>query len=204
MRIGIEVNGVLRNTLGKLEQTYQKFLIDKTDGIEYEDDFKYEIVKPIDNIEVKKHFTFKDDDEMYSFLYDEFPMEIFGHSQSSEYTTFNDLNEIYTKLREEHDLLIVSDEIGKSKPATLFFLSKFGCLVEKIKFYSNITIKSMWDEVDVLLTSSPTLLLDCPKDKLIIKFETEYNKNIDSFYTIKSLKEFEEKLNQIENVKSIE
>ena len=204
MRIGIEVNGVLRNTLGKLEQTYQKFLIDKTDGIEYEDDFKYEIIKPIDNIEVKKHFTFKDDDDMYSFLYEEFPMEIFGHSQSSEYTTFNDLNEIYTKLREEHDLLIVSDEIGKSKPATLFFLSKFGCLVEKIKFYSNITIKSMWDEVDVLLTSSPTLLLDCPKDKLIIKFETEYNKNIDSFHTIKSLKEFEEKLNQIENVKSIE
>jgi hypothetical protein len=204
MRIGIEVNGVLRNTLGKLEQTYQKFLIDKTDGIEYEDDFKYEIIKPIDNIEVKKHFTFKDDDEMYSFLYEEFPMEIFGHSQSSEYTTFNDLNEIYTKLREEHDLLIVSDEIGKSKPSTLFFLSKFGCLVEKIKFYSNITIKSMWDEVDVLLTSNPTLLLDCPKDKLIIKFETEYNKNIDSFHTIKSLKEFEEKLNQIENVKSIE
>jgi hypothetical protein len=204
MRIGIEVNGVLRNTLVKLEQTYQKFLIDKTDGIEYEDDFKYEIIKPIDNIEVKKHFTFKDDDEVYSFLYEEFPMEIFGHSQSSEYTTFNDLNEIYTKLREEHDLLIVSDEIGKSKPATLFFLSKFGCLVEKIKFYSNITIKSMWDEVDVLLTSSPTLLLDCPKDKLIIKFETEYNKNIDSFHTIKSLKEFEEKLNQIENVKSIE
>jgi hypothetical protein len=34
MRIGIEINGVLRNTLGKIEQTYQKFLIDKTDGIE--------------------------------------------------------------------------------------------------------------------------------------------------------------------------
>ena len=33
MRIGIEINGVLRNTLVKIEQTYQKFLIDKTDGI---------------------------------------------------------------------------------------------------------------------------------------------------------------------------
>jgi hypothetical protein len=203
MRIGIEVNGVLRNTLGKLEQTYQKYLIDKTEGIEYEDDFKYEIIRPIENIEVKKHFTFKDDNEMYSFLYEEFPMEIFGHSQSSEYTTFNDLNETYTKLREEHDLLIVSDEIGKSKPATLFFLSKFGCLVEKIKFYSNITIKSMWDEVDVLLTSNPALLLECPQDKIVIKFETEYNKNIDFFHTIKSLKEFDEKLKQIENVESI-
>ena len=203
MRIGIEVNGVLRNTLGKLEQTYQKYLIDKTEGIEYEDDFKYEIIRPIENIEVKKHFTFKDDNEMYSFLYEEFPMEIFGHSQSSEYTTFNDLNETYTKLREEHDLLIVSDEIGKSKPATLFFLSKFGCLVEKIKFYSNITIKSMWDEVDVLLTSNPALLLECPQDKIVIKFETEYNKNIDFFHTIKSLKEFDEKLKQIENAESI-
>ena len=204
MRIGIEVNGVLRNTLGKIEQTYQKFMIDKTEGIEYEDDFKYEIVLPIENLEIKKHFKFRNDDEMYSFLYEEFPMEIFGHAQSSEYTTFNDLNEIYINLRDKHELLIVSDEISKSKPSTLFFLSKFGCLVEKIKFYSNITIESMWDEVDVLLTSNPSLLLECPKDKIVIKFETEYNKNQDSFYSIKTLKEFEEKLKQIENVKSIE
>jgi hypothetical protein len=197
MRIGIEVNGVLRNTLGKIEQTYQKFMIDKTDGIEYEDDFKYEITYPIENLEIKKHFNFRDDDEMYSFLYEEFPMEIFGHSQSSEYTTFNDLNEIYLNLRDSHELLIVSDEIGKSKPATLFFLSKFGCLVEKIKFYSNITMNSMWNEVDVLLTSNPSLLLECPNDKIVIKFETEYNKNVDSLYTIRSVKEFEEKLKQI-------
>ena len=197
MRIGIEVNGVLRNTLGKIEQTYQKFMIDKTEGIEYEDDFKYEITYPIEDLEIKKHFSFRDDDEMYSFLYEEFPMEIFGHAQSSEYTTFNDLNEIYINLRDNHEMVIVSDEISKSKPSTLFFLSKFGCLVEKIKFYSNITINSMWDEVDVLLTSNPSLLLDYPKDKTVIKFETEYNKNIDSFYTIKTLKEFEEKLKQI-------
>ena len=197
MRIGIEVNGVLRNTLGKIEQTYQKFMIDKTEGIEYEDDFKYEITYPIENLEIKKHFNFRDDDEMYSFLYEEFPMEIFGHAQSSEYTTFNDLNEIYINLRDNHELLIVSDEISKSKPATLFFLSKFGCLVEKIKFYSNITMNSMWNEVDVLLTSNPTLLLECPKDKIVIKFQTEYNKNVNSLYTISSIKELEEKIKQI-------
>jgi hypothetical protein len=197
MRIGIEVNGVLRNTLGKIEQTYQKFMIDKTEGIEYEDDFKYEITYPIENLEIKKHFNFKDDDEMYSFLYEEFPMEIFGHSQSTEYSTFNDLNDIYINLRESHELLIVSDEISKSKPSTLFFLSKFGCLVEKIKFYSNITINSMWNEVDVLLTSNPSLILECPKDKIVVKFVTEYNKNIDSLYTINSIKEFEETLKQI-------
>jgi hypothetical protein len=123
LRIGIEINGVLRNTLDKIEQTYQKFYIDKTDGINDENSFEYKITSPIDSLELKNHFAFQDDDELYSFLYEEFPMEIFGHAQSSEYTSFNDLNDVYLNLRDYHDFLVVSDEIGRSKPASLFFLS---------------------------------------------------------------------------------
>lgn len=197
MRIGVEINGVLRNTLGKVEQTYQKFYIDKSDGIEDENSFEYKITEPIDSLELKKHFSFQDDDELYSFLYEEFPMEIFGHSQSSEYTTFNDLNEIYINNREYHDYLIVSDEIGRSKPSTLFFLSKFGCQLEKVKFYSNLTINSMWNEVDVLLTANPALLLECPIDKIVIKYETEYNKNIPCVHTIKSIKDLDNKIKEL-------
>ena len=197
MRIGIEINGVLRNTIGKIEQTYQKFFIDKTEGIDDVDPFEYKITKPFDTLELKNHFNFKDDDELYSFLYEEFPMEIFGHAQSTEYTTFNDLNDTYFNLREKHELIILSDEIGKSKPASLFFLSKFGCLFENIKFYNNMTINSMWDEIDVLLTSNPTLLLDHPSDKLLIKYNTEYNEKIDSMYSINQIKELEELIKQI-------
>lgn len=116
MRIGVDVNGVLRNTLDKITQTYQKFLIDKTEGIEDVDDFKYEIKLPVESIDLKDNFKFKNDEELFSFLYEEFPMEIFGHSQSSEYTTFNDLNQVYLNLRDNHDFVIISDEIGKSKP----------------------------------------------------------------------------------------
>lgn len=194
MRIGIEINGVLRNTLDKIEQTYQKFMIDKTDGIEDENKFNYEITTPIDSLDLKKHFSFESDEELYSFLYEEFPMEIFGHSQSSEYSTFNDLNEIYLRLRNDHDFIIISDEINKSKPASLFFLSKFGCEFEKVKFYSNLTIKSMWNEIDVLLTANPALLLDHPSDKTLIKYETTYNNNVESKYTINTIKELEDKL----------
>jgi hypothetical protein len=197
MRIGVDVNGVLRNTLDKITQTYQKFLIDKTEGIESEDDFLYEIKLPIESIDLKDHFKFRNDEELFSFLYEEFPMEIFGHSQSSEYTTFNDLNQIYLNLRDNHDFVIVSDEIGKSKPATLFFLSKFGCLFEKVKFYSNYTINSMWDEIDVLLTANPSLLLDYPSDKIVIKFETSYNKQIQNQNTITTIRDFENKLKEI-------
>lgn len=197
MRIGIEINGVLRNTLDKIEQTYQKFMIDKTDGIEEEETFNYEITTPIDSLDLKKHFSFESDEELYSFLYEEFPMEIFGHAQSTEYSTFNDLNEIYLKLRNDHDLIIISDEINKSKPASLFFLSKFGCEFEKVKFYSNLTINSMWDEIDILLTANPSLLLDHPSDKILIKYETIYNNNVESEHTINTIKELEDKLKTI-------
>ena len=197
MRIGIEVNGVLRNTIDKVTQTYQKFLIDKTDGIDDNGEFKYEMNLPIDTLNLSDHLKFQNEEELYSFLYEEFPMEIFGHAQSTEYNTFNDLNEVYLKLREDHDLIIVSDEIGKSKPATLFFLSKFGCQFEKVKFYSNYTINSMWEEIDILLTANPALLLEHPSDKIVIKFDTVYNKHSESELSISSIKELEEKLKQI-------
>jgi hypothetical protein len=196
MRIAIEINGVLRNTIGKIEQTYQKYYIDKTDGIE-DEIFSYGMSLPVNSLKLQDHFKFQNDDELFSFLYEEFPMEIFGHSQSSEYSTFTDLNELYVNLRDNHELLIVSDEIGRSKPASLFFLSKFGCLLEKVKFYSNSTINSMWNEIDVLLTSNPTLLLEHPSDKILIKFETEYNKEINTIHSITSIKELEDKLKKI-------
>jgi hypothetical protein len=87
--------------------------------------------------------------------------------------------------------------MGRSKPASLFFLSKFGCQLEKVKFYSNTTINSMWDEVDVLLTSNPNLILEKPKDKIVVKYITNYNKNIKSDYEIEKLKDFDEVLQKL-------
>lgn len=193
MRIGIEVNGVLRDTIGKLEQVYQKYFIDKWEGFE-ELDFKYEMTLPVTSLNLREHFKFKDDEEFFSFLYEENAMEIFGHAGSTETFTFNDFNNLYLDLRSNNDIIIVSDEIGKSKPATLFFLSKFGCLTEEIKFYSNSTINSMWDKIDVLLTANPDLLLNHPENVRVIKFNTIYNQNIDYVDSIDSLKEFSDKI----------
>ena len=197
MRIGIEINGVLRDTIGKIEQTYQKFYIDKTEGVNDEDSFEYKMNLPVTSLNLKEHFEFQSDEELFSFLYEEFAMEIFGHAQSKEYSTFNDLQEIYVKYRDDNELVVVSDEIGKSKPATLFFLSKFVCQLEKVKFYSNLTINSMWDEIDILLTSNPALLLDYPTNKIVVKYETEYNKDIQIEHTITTIKEFDDKLKEL-------
>jgi len=193
------MNGVLRDTILKFRQLYEKFNIDLMPELEEGEEpvFKYEVIEPIDSLDLLNHFTFPSKDEFYSFMYEEHPMEIFGHSPSVEMSTMNDLNEFYYEMRDNHDISIVSDEIGKSKPASLFFLSKFGCLIEKVKFYSESTIDSMWNEIDVLLTANPNLLLNCPKDKKVIKFETEYNKQVDSELSITTLKELKNKLEEI-------
>ena len=206
MRIGIEINGVLRDTIGKFTQLYEKHMIEEnepsdsifdvdisgnTEELVLKEEFDYKILSDVTSLNLTDHFKFKDDDELYSFMYDDFAMQIFGHAGSSETFTFNDLNDIYIKYRDTDELLIVSDEIGKSKPSSLFFLSKFGCLLEKIKFYSNSTLNSMWDEVDVLLTSNPNLMVNTPKDKTVVKYKTNYNKEINCDYEIETLKQFD-------------
>jgi hypothetical protein len=213
-KIGIEINGVLRDTVGKFKQLYEQHMIgkmdldsiDKTYEITFSGDteeivemnenvdtnwFKYEILSDVDSLELDKHFAFPSKDELYSFMYEDYTMELFGHAPSTETMTFNYLNDFYLNMRDENDIIIFSDEIGKSKPSSLFFLSKFGCLVEKVFFYSNQTKNSIWDNVDILLTSNPDLLLNHPQDKLVIKFNTTYNKHIDSNHQVNSLSEFE-------------
>ena len=209
-KIGIDINGVLRDTIGKFTQLYEKHLIEKGDdqflGNTYEldmsgnteliessvDEFKYEQISDVDSLELDKHFSFRSKEELFNFMYEEYAMELFGHAPSTEMTSFNMLNDLYYELRDDNELLIVSSEIGKSKPSSLFFLSKFGCLLEKVVFFSEITKNNMWGQVDILLTSDPTLLLEKPVGKTVIKFNTVYNKHITSEYEISSLSEFSE------------
>jgi hypothetical protein len=196
MRIAIELNGVLRDTLKKIQQEYEKWYLENPFK---EDDEKseYEVISDLTTLNITQHLKFKDDDELYNFLYKEHTMEIFGHAGSVETSGMMDFNEFYLDMRDNHDVLIVSDEIGKSKPASLFFISKFGCLVEAVKFYSESTINSLWNSVDILLTANPNLLLNHPENVKVIKFNTTYNTEIKTEHSISSIKELKTKIEEI-------
>ena len=195
MKIGIELNGVLRDTLKKIEQEYEKWYIDNP--FKEESEFEYKVLSDLTSLDILTHLSFKDEDELYNFLYKEHTMEIFGHAGSVEVSGMMDFNDFYIDMRDNHDILIVSDEIGKSKPASLFFISKFGCLVETVKFYSESTINSLWDSVDILLTANPKLLLNHPENKIVIKFETTYNSETKKEHSISTLKELKNKIKEI-------
>lgn len=223
IRIGFEVNGVLRDTIGKFKQLYEHHMvgkyefetIDKTFNIEFSGDteevvnidenndatpFEYKIKSDVTSLDLLEHFSFPTKDDLYSFMYEEYTMELFGHAPSTEMTTFNTFNDLYYELRDNYDIKVVSDEIGKSKPSTLFFLSKFGCLVEKVMFYSEITKTQMWDEVDILITANPQLITNKPDGKTIIKYNTDYNKDVSCDLEISTLSEVSVLLEKIKEV----
>ena len=195
MRIGIELNGVLRDTLRKIQQEYEKWYIENF--FSEDEEFKYEVISKLTSLEISKHLKFKNEDELYDFLYKEHTMEIFGHAGSVETSGMIDFNDFYLDVRDNHDITIVSDEIGKSKPASLFFISKFGCLVESVKFYSESTINSLWESIDILLTANPKLLLNHPENKTVIKYNTSYNSDIKTEHEISTIKELKLKIDEI-------
>jgi len=220
-RIAIEVNGVLRDTIGKLKQVYEKFLMEKSEEdldpqfeinsenddlikVEDENKFDYGIIEPISSLEISKYFKFKSQEEQFSFIYDEFPMHIFGHASSSEMLTFNYLNEFYKDFRDDYEIVIISDEIEKSKPSTLFFLSKFSCLIESVVFYNPTTIDKVISSFDLIVTSNPDIVINYSNILNVIKYETEYNKQVSTAHEIKSLRELSETIKKIENVKIIQ
>lgn len=196
MRIGVELNGVLRDTLKKIQQEYEKWYIENPFKDENEE-FEYQVISDVTTLDLKSHLKFKDEDELYNFLYKEHTMEIFGHAGSVEVSGMIDFNDFYLDMRDNHDILIVSDEMGKSKPASLFFISKFGCLVECVKFYSESTINSLWDSIDILLTANPKLLLEHPEGKVVIKYNTTYNSDINTKHSISNIKELKTKIKEI-------
>ena len=200
MKIGIEINGVLRDTIGKIKSTYEKFLISSNE----EDGFNYNITEPIDSLDLKKHFSFVNDEEYFNFLYEDFPMEIFGHSMSSEMNTFIYLNELYLNNRDFHEIYIISDEIGKSKPASLFFLAKFGCLIENYIFYNEKNKSEIISSFDIIITSNPNIIIDYSDKINIIKFITNYNKQISSNIEISSINDLDEVIKNVINDRTIQ
>jgi hypothetical protein len=206
MKIAFDLNGVVRDIFLKTEQIYTKFYLkdveeeisseydkSKDEWVEKNDSssFEYSMSLPVKSMNLIDHFKFESQDELYNFFYVDFPMQIFGHSPSISANTFNILNDLYIKLRDDNEVYIISDEMGKSKPATLFFLSKYGSLIENIKFYSNTTLLNTFNEFDIIITSNPNLLSLSNSNKKIIKVKTTYNEDLKSDYIINDLSELE-------------
>ena len=198
MRIGITLDGVVRDFITKFESVYDKYYpVDE--GEETPE-------RKIENLNLLEHFDFSGGTtELNKFLYVDSSLEIFGHAGETKLNSVEHLNQLHNLLEDMgHTPIIISKELNNSKPSTLFFLSKLSCKVNTIKFVRNYSDK--WDHVDVLITANPYTLESKPQGKVSIKVINDYNKNSESDYTIIDLKEIlddKTTLNKVLNTQTV-
>jgi len=190
MEIFISIDGVLRNTIQKFDYHYSDAYIDS--DIEGEEKFEYGITEPIENDNILNSYKFQSQEEYEYFRYMEYPIEIYGHAGLSYSTTFTDLHKMLYDNQEHSFTLIGLDELGKAKPATLFFLSKNGYLGNNIKFGKTDNIEELWGKCDAWITDNKIVLDNCPEDKTVIKFNTKYNGHFTYKKEISKLTEIQE------------
>ena len=214
MKIGVSVNGVLRDFFGRIEKIHTKYF-NPEDGqevqvldydlekwlwfpqeevvkneIEFNPGFneKEFLLSSVESQDVKQ--VQEDEITVEDFVYDKCCLEIFGYADEvidGAVQSINDLELHLKMIGKEHEMIITSREAGRSVPSTLFFLSKTGCMIQDIKFTMGTT--DCWKYVDVMITDHPEILFPKPANKITIKIEKPYNENIDSDYTVRSVKE---------------
>lgn len=190
MEIYISIDGVLRNLIQKFNYHYTDAFLQSE--FENETDFEYNIVFPIQNDNLLNSYKFQSMEEFEFFTYIEYPIEIFGHAGVSYPTSISDLNKIIFD-NPQHNITVVGvDEVGKSKPATLFFLSKNGFLGNNIKFIKSVDIEKEWDKCDMWVTDNKKIIDLKPEEKSAIKFQTTYNEFFTNEKEITKLTEIEE------------
>lgn len=194
MNIYISINGVLRNLIQKFEYTYRSNFQDSDfvgySPIEIDNNgnlipvdnvnttFEYKVSEPISNDNLLNYFSFQSVQEYENFVYLESPLEIFGHSNISYPTVFSDLSIFIKEHKNDKITLIGMDELGRAKPATLFFLAKNGCVADNIRFIRTEDIAKEWKHCDIWITDDPNIIkAKTNKRKKAILFRTAYNSN---------------------------
>jgi hypothetical protein len=192
MEIFVSIDGVLRNTIQKFDYHYKDYYLN-TESTE-EETFDYGINNsPISIKNLLESYRFQSIDEFNRFLYLDFPIEIYGHAGLSYNQSATDFNKLIFENPDVNFTIIGLSEKGKSKPASLFFLSKNGIMCDNIKFSKPENIKELWKKCDLWITDDVDVANQRPKNKMVIKFNTFYNNHFTNKQEINKLSEIEKK-----------
>lgn len=182
MIIAIDINDIIRDTSGQFLKTYQKFI---NPNFELDENGIYSF----NQMEV---YPFESEDALIKFKYIDYPYELYARASVMEnmlpyiFNTWCD--KTLKDLDEEnipHIILFSPFEMALSIQSTLAFLSSnvFRCR----EYYFPTNSMTIYDKADIVVTTQPSLIEQCPENKIVIKIETDYNKDIETQYSYKSL-----------------
>jgi len=215
MKIGVSIDGVLRDFLGQVKETHLKYFPTEEgeEEIEIKDyDLEKWVIFPEEKVkkgEMEFNPDFNEEDFLESgedtklievkdrvtldeFLYEKCTVEIFGYANESISSAVETLNQLIID-NPKHEFILISREGGMAIPSTLFFLAKTKSSCPNIKFVKEYS--KVWDYVDVMITDHPKILTTKPINKLSIVVDKKYNEEVKQSGTrIKTIKEIDEKM----------
>ena len=174
--IYIELNNVIRDINSKTVQIY------KSDNLEHE------LPEEYNGEDLQEYLNFESKEDLLEYMYVECPMRIFGYSNECTEGTSLMLNEFYKKYRDIYNITIFSNEIEKSKPATLMFLARMGILVDSIEFFPLEDFTTVNEKADIIITNNQNIIKGDYNTKYIKINQTELHDNIDNVISVESLK----------------
>lgn len=192
MVLGISIDDVLSKFSEKFINVldlHNPGLLQDKFNVEYID----EIIRNDSNLLKQfSHENLKNEKQLNYYLYEDCPFEFFAAPNMCDNKIGLFFNEFLLNMSEgyddEHEVIIINKNRGKSKSASLFFLSKSVLMVDNIRFVHDYGDE--WKYVDVMVTANNETLLKKPKGKVSVKINTSYNTDIESDYSFDKLKEF--------------
>ena len=161
MRIGIELNGIVRDVNKQVIKYYKK---DINQGF---DDKKvnYNVLNIIDSLDLKSKKA------KFDFMYVDYPYEIFGCAPTMDRHLAVTINNWIISLNNREDdtyeiKMFSLKEEGLSIQSTYYFLSKIGCRVREMFFPKDGL--NMWDKCDVIITTNERIIANKPEGKKVI------------------------------------
>lgn len=199
-KVLIDIDFVLRDWINALENTYILRIGDWDGTIEDLDKiWEYfpfpnyiEMEKVVEDdpevtekvMAVDKKSPWKPNRDIFNTFVHDNVLEIFGYAKESVPNAVSHLN----KLQQENpdfEIILFSKVKGKAIAATLFFLSKTGCEIKKIKFIAD---EVNLGDCDIIITSN-TNLSSISSHRRFILYTTQFNIKYNNYNRINSIKE---------------
>ena len=200
VRIGIDINDVIRDYTGQFVKCYKKMIDPK---------FEKE-ASDIGSFDFVEEFNFGSESEYQNFKYTDAAFEIHARAEMTDSRLYGALTDWVDNvlksldIDEDPEVFYFSPfELGLTIPSTLSFLASHGLRVRE--YYFPVNSMEMYDKCDIMITANPNLISKCPEGKRVFKINAPYNKDAESEFSFNSLydviKDPEERIiKEIENI----
>lgn len=172
MKIGIVINNVIRDYIGKTSEVYEKYTGNKP-------------ILPINPYQLEQSFPLHNEEfvDIYQWIYYGACLEIFGSANQTQTNLLARICNFQTKI--EDKLIILSKETNRSKIATLSFLSKNQFDLSEIIFVDGY--EDYWNYADAIITDNPEIIRAKPLAKIAVVLKNDFNTEFhNEQYTIDS------------------